>query len=611
MPQQLVLSITDGYVTFGGKPLFEGLDFTIHEGDRIALVGRNGAGKTTLMRSITGERELDGGKRWEMPGVTIGYLQQDVTPKPGQSVYEFVATGLGEDKDIELYGYMIDMVMEPFELDPNALMTQLSGGQVRRAALAKSLVEDPDVLLLDEPTNHLDLAGIEWLEEYLANYRGTLLCVSHDKTFLSNITNKIFWLDRGRIRVAPKGFKYFDEWSEELLEQERRELENRKKIVAQEVEWASKGVKARRKRNVRRLEQMKEARDRLKSDQSSYRKMVRKVELEPLKSDQASKVVAEFFNVGKSFERDGKVKPILDKFNMRIMRGDRIGILGKNGSGKTTFLKLLIKQLEPDSGKVKLSDAAEIAYFDQKRADLKLDESMRKNLCPNGGDYVNVMGKPRHVCGYLKDFLFDPKEADTPVKTLSGGQKNRLMLAKTLANPGNFLILDEPTNDLDVDTLEMLEETLSKYDGTLFVVSHDRDFLDQTVTKILAFEGNAEVEGFIGGYSDYLAATRGVKPEATKKTPQPKLKQNDEKIVQKAPQQLSYKYQRELDQLPEEIASLEKEKEELQTLLNQPDLYMADPETFDKASRQLGRVTEALEAKETRWLELEAMREAL
>lgn len=609
MPLELVLSITDGFVTFGGKPLFEGLDFTIHEGDRIALVGKNGAGKTTLMQSITGERELDGGKRWEMPGISIGYLQQDVTPQSGQSVYDYVASGLGEDKDIELYGYMIDMVMEPFELDSNALMTQLSGGQVRRAALAKSLVEDPDVLLLDEPTNHLDLAGIEWLEEYLANYRGTLLCVSHDKAFLSNITNKIFWLDRGRIRVAPRGFRFFDEWSEELLEQERRELENRKKIVAQEVEWASKGVKARRKRNVRRLEQMKEARERLKTDQSAYRKIVRKVELEPLKSDQASKVVAEFFNISKSFERDGQVKPILEKFNMRIMRGDRIGVLGKNGSGKTTFLKLLIKQLEPDSGKVKLSDAAEIAYFDQKRADLMLDESMRKNLCPNGGDYVNVMGKPRHVCGYLKDFLFDPKEADTPVKILSGGQKNRLMLAKTLANPGNFLILDEPTNDLDVDTLEMLEETLSKYDGTLFVVSHDRDFLDQTVTKILAFEGNGAVEGYIGGYSDYLAATRGIKPQSAEKKPEPKPKQKDEKIVQKAPQQLSYKYQRELERLPEEIAALEQEQQELQALLNQPDSYMRDPEAFDKASRRLGRVTEMLENKETRWLELEEMQE--
>ncbi|MGB1077339.1 MAG: ABC-F family ATP-binding cassette domain-containing protein, partial [Bdellovibrionales bacterium] len=340
---RLLLSVKDALITFDKEPLFKDLSFNIHEGARIALVGKNGAGKSTLMNIITGTKELDDGERWEENGVTIGYLHQDITPKEGETVFDYIFTEIKEE-DKELHAYKVEIVTDALQIDPSAQMTVLSGGQLRRAGLARALVEEPDILLLDEPTNHLDLEIIQWLENYLRNYRGTLLCISHDRTFLANITNQIFWLDRGKIKTCPKGFGHFEEWSAMLLEQEERELKNRKAMVAQEVEWASRGVKARRKRNVRRVEQMKIMREQLKADQSAYRRAIQKIELKPLEgTEENAKVVAEFYNVSKSFKDDhGNTKQILDKFSYRIQRGDRIGILGKNGSGKTTFLKLLI-----------------------------------------------------------------------------------------------------------------------------------------------------------------------------------------------------------------------------------------------------------------------------
>ncbi|MCE3233260.1 MAG: transporter family protein [Rickettsiaceae bacterium] len=611
MVAPLVLSVHDAYVTFGVKPLFEDLSFNIHEGDKICLVGKNGAGKTTLMHMITGTRELDGGKRWQEPGIKIGYLQQDDTAKDsGQTVYEYIFSGLPKDKQTEDYKYMVDMVTVPLELDATDKLSILSGGQMRRAALARALVEEPDILLLDEPTNHLDLGAIQWLEEYLNNYRGTFLCVSHDKTFLANISNKVFWLDRSQVRVCPSGFGHFDEWSQMLLEQEERELAKREKLVAQEVAWATAGVKARRKRNVRRLEEMKKARDKLKADKSSFNKVMRKVELEPLEASQASKMIVEFHKVCKKYVRDGKEKTILDKFNFRVLRGDRIGILGKNGSGKTTFLKLLIGEEQPDMGTVKLAKTVQISYFDQKRQDLNPQRSLWGTLCPDGGDYVEVGGAQRHVCGYLKDFMFDPADARNLVGTLSGGQKNRLMLAKVLASPGSFMILDEPTNDLDMDTLEMLEEALSHYQGTLFVVSHDRDFLDQTVTKVLAFEGDGEVEGYIGGYSDYLEERERRYPEKYKgqKNDTAPIKTKKEPVPEKAEKKkLSYKLQHELDNLPEDISELEKEIKALHHIMCNPDLYTKKPEEFDKTAKKLAKAEDALEKAELRWLELSSM----
>ncbi|MCB9980178.1 MAG: ATP-binding cassette domain-containing protein [Rhodospirillales bacterium] len=611
MAQPLLLSVKDAMVRYSEQPVFENLSFNIHQGSRIALVGKNGAGKSTLMNIITGLQALDDGERWEAAGTTIGYLHQDITPKNNETVFDFIFSEI-KHEERELHTYKVDIVAEALELDVLAQMTKLSGGQIRRAGLARALVEEPDILLLDEPTNHLDLGAIEWLEDYLNSYRGTLLCISHDRTFLGNITNQVFWLDRGGLKVSPRGFKYFDEWSEMLLEQEARELRNRKQIVAQEVEWASRGVKARRKRNVRRLELVKEMRDKLKADESSYRRATSKMSIEPPKTiENSSKIVAEFYNTSKSFEEDHKKITILDKFSYRIQRGDRIGILGKNGSGKTTFLKLLIGALNADSGSVKVRKEMEFSYFDQKRSDLNPKDSLKKTLCPGGGDYIDVMGKHRHVCGYLKDFMFDPSRAEDKVAQLSGGQKNRLMLAKVLANPKTCLILDEPTNDLDMETLDMLEEILTSYQGTLMIVSHDRDFLDQTVTRILAFEGDGQIESCVGGYSDYLEkkqkgqtpsaeASAASESKSSKETPPPEPEK-------KAPKKLSYKLEYELQNLPEKIKKLEERISFLTKELTNPGLYQNDRDAFFQYTEELEQAKNDLDKAEIRWLELEEL----
>lgn len=612
MASNLLLSVQDGFITYGHTPLFENLTFHIHAGSRIALVGKNGAGKTTLMNTITGTRELEAGERWQAPGVTIGYLQQDVPFQKEETVFNFVKSGLKKDKQDEASHYLVDMYLTPLSLNAEDTMGNLSGGQLRRAALARALVESPDILLLDEPTNHLDLAGIEWLEGFLRYYPGTLLCVSHDRTFLANISDKVFWLDRGKIRVCPKGFGYFEEWSTMLLEQEARELQNRSAALAIEVEWAARGVKARRKRNVRRLEQMKIERDKLKADKSRFNKATRKISMTPIEADESSRIVARFHQVNHAFGD----KNILKDFNFRIMRGDRIGLLGANGSGKSTFLKLLIKELEPDSGRIKLAQNIEISYFDQNRTLLNPNHTLKRTLSPSGGDYIEVGGKSRHVCAYLKDFMFDPKDVESRVSTLSGGQRNRLMLARVLAKPGSLLILDEPTNDLDMETLDMLEEILSHYEGTLIIVSHDRDFLDQTVTQTLAFEGNAEVENYIGGYKDYIEQKN--KDESKPKQKKQKGKVVPEKKAHKPvsekkpepeakPKKLSYKILRELETLPDEISLLESKLKDYEVQLADPDFYMRDPEAFDRTSRKHQQGKEKLSEMELRWLELDEM----
>ncbi len=612
---ELLLSIVEGTVTFGGKPLFDGLSLNIHDDDRICLVGKNGSGKSTLMQMISGARELDMGKRIVSPGLKVGYLQQEVPFDPKQSVFDFIFSVLDKEKQTDDNRHMVESVAYPLELELDTKMGRLSGGQLRRAALARSLVEEPNILLLDEPTNHLDLAGIEWLEGYLRMYRGAFLCVSHDKTFLKNISNRIFWLDRGNLRVAPRGFEYFEEWSEMLLDHERRELERRKKIVSEELEWATKGIKARRKRNVRRVEMVRAARDKLKQDMSSYRRAIKKIEIDAPEVELTTNTVAEFFNVSKSFKDDGGAeKVILKNFAYKITKGDRIGILGRNGSGKTTFLKMLLKQLVPDSGTVKIGKNQEVSYFDQKREDLNYEYTLWKTLCPEGGDHVNVNGKLMHVCGYLKKFMFDPKDARNLVGTLSGGQKNRLMLAKVLANPGTLMILDEPTNDLDMDTLEMLEEILSKYAGTLIVVSHDRDFLDQIVTRVVAFEGDAVVESMIGGYSDYVAHKKGEFKKAKgggkadKGSDTPARAERPANTNENKPKKLTYKLQYELDNLPARMAVLEEEIGKLNDMLADPEFYEKDADGFFAATKQLGDVQKELERRESRWLELEEMR---
>ena len=609
MASQLIFSIKDAMVRFKETPVFKNLTLNIHQGKRIALIGKNGAGKSTIMNIISGVKTLDDGDKWIEPGITVGYLGQEFNFKEDETVFDFIFSNIhGEER--ELYQYKVDIIAEALDLEVKKNMKMLSGGQLRRAGIARALVEEPDILLLDEPTNHLDLNIINWLEQYLNNYKGSILCISHDKKFLENITNQVFWLDRGKLKVSPKGFKFFDEWSEMLLDQEDRELKRRKQIVAEEVSWASRGVKARVKRNINRLNRVKQMREKLKADESSYRQVTKKIIFQPIKDfDNNSKVIAEFYRVYKEFKENGKPLKILNGLNLRIKRGDRIGIIGKNGSGKTTFLKLILNHLSPDQGSIKINKNMEFSYFDQNRSDLKPNDRLKDVMAPNGGDYVEVRGKMRHIYGYLKDFMFDSSIILESVSTLSGGQKNRLKLAKILANPKSCLILDEPTNDLDMETLDMLGEILMNYQGTLLLVSHDRDFLDQIVTKILSFEGDGVIEEIIGGYSDYIISKLS-KNNKNINSKEEKYKNNNlrQKIEFEEPQiknKLTFKLEFELKNLPSKIKSIEEQINLFNKKLSDPNFYEKDTDSFIEMTEKLELAKEDLEYYETRWLELE------
>ncbi len=612
MSSQLLFSIKEASVIYKEAPVFQDLSLNIHQSKRIALIGKNGAGKSTIMNIISGVKDLDEGEKWEEPGVTIGYLGQEFDFKDTETVFDFIFSNiLGEER--ELYKYKVNIIADALSLEINKKMNMLSGGQLRRAGIARALVEEPDILLLDEPTNHLDLNIISWLEQYLNNYKGSLLCISHDKRFLENITNQVFWLDRGKLKVSPKGFKFFDEWSSMLLDQEARELKRRKQIVAEEVIWASRGVKARVKRNINRLNKVKQMREKLKADESLFRQATKKITFEPTKDIETnSKVIAEFFKVYKEFKEDNNTLNILNGFNLRIKRGDRIGIIGPNGTGKTTFLRLILNELNADKGSIKVNKNIEFSYFDQNRSDLKPRDTLKDVMVPNGGDYIEVRGKMRHVYGYLKDFMFDPSEILETVSTLSGGQKNRLKLAKVLANPKSCLILDEPTNDLDMETLDMLGEILMSYKGTLLLVSHDRDFLDQTVTKILSFEGNGVVEETIGGYSDYLAFKKSNKGQSNiinnENNLNKKSKQKSENVEVKNNRKLTYKLEFELKNLPAKITNIENEINKYNHRLADQDFYINEPDLFNEVTKKLELAKKDLEYFETRWIELEEMK---
>lgn len=610
----LWLSIEDALVLVGNKPLFADLTFHIHAGRKIALVGRNGAGKTTLMNLITGVREIDDGKFWQLAGLKIGYMEQYVTPKPKETVADFVFSRLPSDMPDWEREYKIGNVLKPLELKETDILSDLSGGMMRRAVLARALIEEPDILLLDEPTNHLDIEIIEWLEDFLKSYQGSVLCVSHDRTFLANITDRVFWLDRGKLRVCPYGFGRFAEWSQEQLDQEGRELHNRSRKVELEMEWANRGVKARVKRNVRRVELAHEGRAQLEQDEISYNRAIRKIKIDPIQYDESSINVVEFLNACKSFTHSVTQSKtnIIDKFNLRIRRKDRIGIIGRNGSGKTTFLRMMVGELSPDQGKIKIAPELTYSYFDQTRSQLDPTKTLQDNLCAVGSDHLSVRGKMRHVCGYLKDFLFEPDDAWRPVSTLSGGQVNRLLLAKVLADPGSFLILDEPTNDLDMDTLDMLVNILEAYEGTLIIVSHDRDFLDRTVNKVLVFEGDAAVHTITGNYSDYLNSDfyknrRKIDHSKSITSKSPTEKETTLKVEPKAEKQttkLTYKLQYELDHLPQTIRTLEEKRASLEQAMADPDLYQKNPDVFYELNNEFQTVKQKLDEAETRWLEL-------
>ena len=600
MSSDLIFSLRDVDVRFGKKEIFSGLNLNIHRNDLIALAGKNGVGKTTLMKIIMGTQEIDNGELWSFPNLKISYFSQNFEINQKSSVEEEISKVILNKDD----NYKIDIYCDNLNLNKQEKISNLSGGQKRRIALAKSLIPDSDILLLDEPTNHLDLECIEWLENHLKTLNKSMLCVSHDRTFLNNFTNKVFWLDRGELKISPKGFKNFDSWSEELLDQEYRELKNRKQFVNLEVEWAQRGVKARVKRNVKRLERARQLKAQLEKDESSYRMAIKSIKPIIYKSSSDnSRFVAEFFKASVSYSNSSN--KIIKDFSIKITKNDRIGILGKNGTGKSTFLKTLIGELQPVSGIIKLKKNLEFSYFDQLRNDLNTNKSLKEILVPNGGDYLNVQGKERHVCSYLKDFQFDPKRANDTILSLSGGQQNRLLLSKVLANPKTGLILDEPTNDLDLETLDLLTEMLSNYKGTLLIVSHDRDFLDQTVNKILYFEGNGNISLFLGGYSDFLNNKTNEKETESKK-----IKSIDTKKQNKN-EKLSFKFKYELENMPIETEELGIEIKKIKNELKDNNLYINDPERFEEITTQLSILENDFEKKETRWLELLEMEQAI
>ena len=599
---QLIFSLKEGSISYHKNEIFKELDLNIHRKDFIALVGKNGAGKSTLMNVISGQHEIDLGEIWSIDNIAVNYFNQNYKlQNENNTVEKEILSAITNQDDI----YEIDIFCNNLSLDKNSLIKNLSGGQKRRVGLIKTLIKPSDLLLLDEPTNHLDLDTIVWLENYLKKLDSAILCVSHDRQFLKNFTNKILWIDRSRVKVNNSGYSDFENWSNTLLSQEERELQNRKQFVNLEVNWANKGVKARVKRNTRRLEQAKELKDNLDKDISEFKKATRKIEINQIfENSKNFKHVAEFHNAEFYFGTEDK-NLILKNFSLKISKKDRIGLLGSNGSGKSTFLKILLNELHLKSGTLKLRKELEFSYFDQLRNDLKDNLPIKKILVPSGGDYLKTQGKERHVCSYLKDFHFDPSKANDPVGSLSGGMKNRLLLSKVLSNPKSGLILDEPTNDLDIDTLDLVESILSGYNGTLVVVSHNRDFLDKLVNKILFFKGNGEVVLFNGGYHDFLNnkdllindSDESLKIDYKAE----KYKKNSLKVIKK---KLTFKLQYELNNLPKQIDLLKEQIDHFEKILEAPDLYKKDYDLFITSSEKLGSLQLELETKEQRWLEL-------
>lgn len=597
-----IISLKQVEMNFGGKSLFQDLSLHIYSDDRICLIGKNGEGKSTLMHLLCGLKEPTYGEVWSMPNLKVGYLPQSVKVPNDISVGEYVTEGLKSRDDLYDVNYLVDIVIDPLSLDKSWLLGNLSGGQKRRAALAKALIMKPDLLLLDEPTNHLDITAIEWLEGFLASFSGAVIVISHDRAFLSNVSRSTAWLDRGVLRNNNKGYGNFDEWSLKIIEQEQRELDNLAKKLQQEDGWLHGGVTARRKRNQKRLNDIYSMREKLKAAKSSIKQSTSKIELEQLQPALSSKLIAEFKNVSKSY---GDNKIVRD-FSYRVMRGDKIGIVGKNGGGKSTFLKLLVGEIKQDSGHIRLGKTIDVTYFNQDRSDLDPESTLWETLCPTGGDRVAVGDRSMHVVAYLKKFMFDPKLSTAKVSILSGGQANRLLLAKALASPGNVLILDEPTNDLDMDTLDLLEEILSDFSGTLLLVSHDRDFIDRTVAKILVFEGSGVIDEYLGGYTDYLIYNK----KQPTKILAPVVKKSEQSIEKKS-NKMSYKLARELEDLPSKIEKIKEEIDYIESLLSNANLYLEDSKRFTDLSARLVGLESELAESELRWLDLSIMKDEM
>jgi ATP-binding cassette subfamily F protein uup len=583
-------------VSFGGRPLFTGVNLQVGRGDKCCLVGRNGSGKSTLLKVLSGELQLDQGEHFRQPGAKLAFLAQD--PKiEGETLADWVASGLPEGERDQMH--RVETLLDAFQIDGARRPDGLSGGEARRAALARALVGEPDILLMDEPTNHLDLPTILQLEKLLIAFRGALVVISHDRAFLSNVSRQILWLDRGIVRRHELGFSAFEDWQDAIYSAEEAEQARMDKRLQAETHWLHRGVTARRKRNMGRLRALLT----LRQDKANRIKVQGSVKMEVASGDMSGKMVAEVKNLSKSFGD----RVVVKDFSTRIVRGDRVGIIGPNGAGKTTLVKLLTGALEPDSGTVKLGTNLQIALVDQQRTQLDPDKTVWDTLTDGAGDSITVRGVQRHVMGYLRDFLFEDRQSHSPVRSLSGGERNRLLLAKLLAKSSNLLILDEPTNDLDMDTLDLLEETLADYEGTLLVVSHDRDFLDRLVTSVIFVDGEGQVEEFVGGYSDALRQRGSASVAAA-----PKAADRGAPAAARAPKaqtKLSYKDQRELDGLPAKMEKLTAEIAAIEAKLADPAFYSRDPDGFAKQSARLTAAAAEHEQAEERWLELEMLKE--
>lgn len=626
-----LIQLEKACLSYGTLNLLDELELGVRKGRRICLVGRNGAGKSTLMKVLNGEIELDSGQVRVKSGTVIARLEQDLPEADDLSVYDVVASGLagagdllseyhaismsGADADLNRMAQLqtkiesidgwslqqrVESIISRLDLPAEKCMRELSGGWRRRVALAKALVCEPDVLLLDEPTNHLDVAAIEWLEKQLLNYNGALVFITHDRSFLQNLATDIADLDRGKLKQWPCDYETFLEYREQALAEEERHNELFDKKLAQEEVWIRQGIKARRTRNEGRVRALKS----LREERSQRREKQGNVNLDISSGSSSGKLVAELKNVSFAFEN----KRIVKNFNSLVVRGDRIGLIGPNGIGKSTLLRMILGQLEPQEGEVKIGTSLSIAYFDQLRDQLDLEKNAVDNIS-EGRDFIELNGKSRHIISYLSDFLFSGPRARTPLKALSGGERNRVLLAKLFSKPANLLVLDEPTNDLDVETLELLEEILGEYDGTILLVSHDRAFLDNVITSTIAFEGNGVVREYVGGYADWLRQGGRWPTEAEIAAASQPEKAEPAVVASESPrpktQKLSYKLQRELDGLPKKIELLEAELEALQQEMAAPDFFSQGDEKTAPVLKKLEDAEQSLEHCYERWTELE------
>jgi len=609
MPPPL-LTIADAGINLGDQWLLRGADLVLHAGDRLALVGRNGAGKSSLMRLLAGQGEMDEGTLWAAPGSTIAYLPQAPSIPTGMTLRAVVTAGV-DNAHLDKIAHKADAVLMRMGLDPMRMSDGLSGGESRRVSLARALYTQPDILLLDEPTNHMDLPTIEWMEEMLRQHKGALLVVSHDRAFLRNLGTGIIWLHGGKLRRRDGHFDEFESWSDGILADEAVTLHKLDRQIAAETKWSREGISARRKRNQGRLRDL----DRLRSERAQAGGITqRSMRMETGPADGGGQLVLEAIDLSATVPDGETERSLLRHFNLLIRRGDRIGIVGPNGAGKSTLVRLLLGLTPAESGRIRQGFGLNPAYFDQRREALDRDASPWTILTTGGSDMIEVAGQTRHVTSYLRDFMFDDAKMTQRVSTMSGGEQNRLLLAKLFAQTHNFLVLDEPTNDLDLETLELLQEVIADYDGTVLIVSHDRDFLDRTVTAVLAFEGDAKIVAHAGGYSDYLArkqATAARRSDnardtksAKKSTPVDKPKPN------RAPR-LSYKDQHILDTMPALISGLETQIATIETELAVADLFTTDPAKFNQLADQLAVLQADKADKEDAWLSAAEKAEAI